>query len=203
MTSVEVTRRSDAQNISGIISASLGYMGISFISKKWRKDVRNNTSIGENNMVIEFDFEIYKNGDYDKVYLRNGKEPRVLCDNGKGNSPMVVMIEDDKADDYIILRYNETGRRNINGQSGLDLMLSVKEREPELWVVVISYMDNKDKRQKMVLPNFFSKNIRGNIYLQGSSKSSVSYYVDKLEEDGCFDELCEKIRVISDDEATV
>ena len=26
--------RSDAQNISGIISASLGYMGISFISKK-------------------------------------------------------------------------------------------------------------------------------------------------------------------------
>lgn len=97
-------------------------------------------------MVIEFDFEIYKNGDYDKVYLRNGKEARVLCDNGKGNSPMVVMIEDDKADDYIILRYNETGRRNINGQSGLDLMLSVKEREPELWVVVISYMDNKDKR---------------------------------------------------------
>lgn len=69
-------------------------------------------------MVIEFDFEIYKNGDYDKVYLRNGKEARVLCDNGKGNSPMVVMIEDDKADDYIILRYNETGRRNINGQSG-------------------------------------------------------------------------------------
>ena len=134
-------------------------------------------------MVIEFDFEIYKNGDYDKVYLRNGKEARVLCDNGKGNSPMVVMIEDDKADDYIILRYNETGRRNINGQSGLDLMLSVKEREPELWVVVISYMDN---------------NIRGNIYLQGSSKSSVSYYVDKLEEDGCFDELCEKIRVKRD-----
>lgn len=43
-------------------------------------------------MVIEFDFEIYKNGDYDKVYLRNGKEARVLCDNGKGNSPMVVMI---------------------------------------------------------------------------------------------------------------
>ena len=58
-------------------------------------------------MVIEFDFEIYKNGDYDKVYLRNGKEARVLCDNWKGNSPMVVMIEDDKADDYIILRYNE------------------------------------------------------------------------------------------------
>ena len=24
-------------------------------------------------MVIEFDFEIYKNGDYDKVYLRDGK----------------------------------------------------------------------------------------------------------------------------------
>ena len=38
-----------------------------------------------------------------------------------------------------------------------DLMLSVKEWEPELWVVVISYMDNKDKRQKMVLPNFFLK----------------------------------------------
>lgn len=149
-------------------------------------------------MVIEFDFEIYKNGDYDKVYLRNGKEPRVLCDNGEGDRPIVVMIEDDKADDYIILRYNETGRRNINGQSGLDLMLSVKEREPELWVVVISYMDNKDKRQKMVLPNFFSRNIGGNIYLQGSSKSSVSYYVGRLEEDGCFDELCEKIRVKRD-----
>ena len=38
-------------------------------------------------MVIEFDFEIYKNGDYDKVYLRNGKEARVLCDNGKGDRP--------------------------------------------------------------------------------------------------------------------
>lgn len=111
---------------------------------------------------------------------------------------MVVMIEDDKADDYIILRYNETGRRNINGQSGLDLMLSVKEREPELWVVVISYMDNKDKRQKMVLPNFFSRGIRGYIYLQGSSKSNVSYYVGRLEKDGCFDELCEKIRVKRD-----
>lgn len=43
-------------------------------------------------------------------------------------------------------------------------MLSIKEREPELWVVVISYMDNKDKRQKMVLPNFFSRNI-GGIYI--------------------------------------
>lgn len=99
-------------------------------------------------MVIEFDFEIYKNGDYDKVYLRNGKEPRVLCDNGEGDRPIVVMVEDDNANDYIILRYNETGRRNINGKSSLDLMLSVKEREPELWVVVISYMDNKDKRQR-------------------------------------------------------
>lgn len=150
-------------------------------------------------MVIEFDFEIYKNGDYDKVYLRNGKEPRVLCDNGKGDRPIVVMVEDD----------------NANGKSSLDLMLSVKEREPELWVVVISYMDNKDKRQKMVLPNFFSRNIGGNIYLQGSSKSNVSYYVGRLEEDGCFDELCEKIRVkrdriynmeiisLSDDKATV
>ena len=39
-------------------------------------------------------------------------------------------------------------------------MLSVKEREPELWVVVISYIDNKDKRQKMVLPNFFLKEYR-------------------------------------------
>lgn len=38
----------------------------------------------------------------------------------------------------------------------------------------------------------------GNIYLQGSSKSSVSYYVDKLEEDECFDELREKIRVKRD-----
>lgn len=163
-------------------------------------------------MVIEFDFEIYKNGDYDKVYLRNGEEARVLCDNGKGDRPIVVMVENNNADDYIILRYNETGR---NSQSGLDLMLSVKEREPELWVVVISYMDNKDKRQKMVLPNFFSRNIGGNIYLQGSSKSNVSYYVGRLEEDGCFDELCEKIRVkrdriynmeiisLSDDKATV
>lgn len=70
-------------------------------------------------------------------------------------------------------------------------MLSVKERKPELWVVVISYMDNKDKRQKKVLPNFFSRNIG----VQGSSKSNVSYYVGRLEEDGCFDELCEKIRV--------
>lgn len=166
-------------------------------------------------MVIEFDFEIYKNGDYDKVYLRDGKEPRVLCDNGKGDRPIVVMVEDDNANDYIILRYNETGGRNINGQSSLDLMLSVKERKPELWVVVISYMDNKDKRQKMVLPDFFSRNIGGNIYLQGSSKSNVSYYVGRLEEDGCFDELREKIRVkrdriynmeiisLSDDKATV
>lgn len=166
-------------------------------------------------MVIEFDFEIYKNGDYDKVYFRNGKEARVLCDNGKGDRPIVVMVENDNADDYIILRYNETGRKNINSQSSLDLMLSVKEREPELWVVVISYMDNKDKRQKMVLPNFFSRNIRGNIYLQGSSKSNVSYYVNRLKEDECFDELCEKIRIkrdciynmeiisLSDDKATV
>lgn len=166
-------------------------------------------------MVIEFDFEIYKNGDCDKVYLRDGEEPRVLCDNGKGDRPIVVMVEDDNANDYIILRYNETGRRNINGQSSLDLMLSVKERKPELWVVVISYMDNKDKRQKMVLPNFFSRNIGGNIYLQGSSKSNVSYYVGRLEENGCFDELCKKIRVkrdriynmgiisLSDDKATV
>ena len=58
-------------------------------------------------------------------------------------------------------------------------------------------------------------NIGGNIYLQGSSKSNVSYYVGRLEEDGCFDELCEKIRVkrdriynmeiisLSDDKATV
>lgn len=166
-------------------------------------------------MVIEFDFEIYKNGDYDKVYLRNGKEAIVLSDNEKGNRPIAVMVENDNADDYIILRYNKTGRRDINGKSSLDLMLSVKEREPELWVVVISYMDNKDKRQKMVLPNFFSRNIGGNIYLQGSSKSNVSYYVGRLEEDGCFDELCEKIRVkrdriynmeiisLSDDKATV
>lgn len=166
-------------------------------------------------MVIEFDFEIYKNGDYDKVYLRDGKEPRISCDNGKGNSPMVVMIEDDKADDYIILRYNGTGGRNIDSRSSLDLMLSIKEREPELWVVVISYMDNKDKGQKMVLPNFFSRNIGGNIYLQGSPKSSVSYYVGRLEEDGRFDEPREKIRVkrdriynmetisLSDDKATV
>ena len=35
-------------------------------------------------MIIEFDFEIYKRGDYDKVYLRNGKEVRILCDNGEG-----------------------------------------------------------------------------------------------------------------------
>lgn len=50
-------------------------------------------------MVIEFDFEIYKNGDYDKEYLRDGKEARVLCDNGKGNRPMVVMVEDDKLEE--------------------------------------------------------------------------------------------------------
>lgn len=166
-------------------------------------------------MVTGFDFEIYKNGDYDKVYLRNGKEPRILRDNGKGNSPMVVMIEDDKVDDYIILRYNETGRRNIDSQSGLDLMLSIKEREPESWVVVISYIDNKDKGRKMILPNFFSRNIGGNIYLQGSSKSNVSYHVGRLEEDGRFDGPREKIRVkrdriynmeiisLSDDKATV
>lgn len=166
-------------------------------------------------MVIEFGFEIYKNGGYDKAYLRNGKEPRVLCGNGKGDRPIVVMVEDDNANDYIILRYNETGRRNINDQSSLDLMLSVKEREPESWVVVISCMDNKDKGQKVVLPNFFPRNIGGNIYLQGSPKSNVSYYVGRLEEDGCFDELCEKIRVkrdriynmeiisLSDDKATV
>lgn len=166
-------------------------------------------------MVIEFDFGIYKNGDYDKAYLRNGKEARVLCDNGKGDRPIVVMVENDNADDYIILRYNETGRRNINSQSSLDLMLSIKEREPELRVVVISCMDNKDKRQKMVLPNFFSRDIGGDIYPQGSSKSNVSYYVGRLEEDGCLDELRERIRVkrdriynmgiisLSDDKATV
>lgn len=166
-------------------------------------------------MVIEFDFEIYKNGDYDKVYLRNGKEARVLCDNGKGNSPMVVMIENDKADDYVILRYNETGRRNINGQSGLDLMLSVKEWEPELWVsLYLTWIIRiRDKRWSYLI--FFSRNIGGYIYLQGSSKSNVSYYVGRLEGDGCFDELCEKIRVkrdriynmeiisLSDDKATV
>lgn len=149
-------------------------------------------------MIIEFDFEIYKRGDYDKVYLRDGKEVRILCDNGKGNCPIVAMFDNNSGKNYTILRYDKIGRRYIDQQSNLDLMLSVKEWEPELWVVVISYMDNKDKRQKMVLPNFFSKNIRGNIYLQGSSKSSVLYYVDKLEEDGCFDELCEKIRVKRD-----
>lgn len=149
-------------------------------------------------MVIEFDFEIYKRGDYDKVYLRSGKEVRILCHDGKGNYPIVGMFDHYEGNAYTILRYDKTGRRYNDRRSSLDLMLSVKEREPELWVVVISYMDNKDKRQKMVLPNFFSKNIRGNIYLQGSSKSSVSYYVDKLEEDGCFDELCEKIRVKRD-----
>lgn len=166
-------------------------------------------------MVIEFDFEIYENGDYDKVYPRDGKEPRVLCDNGKGDRPIVVMVEDDNADDYIIPRYNETGGRNINGESSLDPMLSVKEREPGSWVVVISYMDNKDKGQKMVSPDFFPKDIRGNIYLQGSPRSSVSYYVDKSGEDGRLDELRERIRVkgdriydmgiisLSDDEATV
>lgn len=166
-------------------------------------------------MVIEFDFEIYKRGDYDKVYLRNGKEVRILCDNGKGNCPIVAMFDNNSGKNYTILRYDKTGRRYIDQQSNLDLMLSVKEWEPELWVVVISYMDNKDKRQKMVLPNFFSRNIGGNIYLQGSSKSNVSYYVGRLEEDGCFDELCEKIRVkrdriynmeiisLSDDKATV
>lgn len=166
-------------------------------------------------MVIEFGFGIYKNGDHDKVCLRNGKEPRVLCDNGKGDRPIVVMVEDDNANDYIVLRYNETGRRNIDGQSGLDLMLSVKEREPGLWVVVISCIDNKDKRQRMVLPDFSSRNIGGDIYLQGSSKSNVSYHVGRLGEDGRLDGPCGKIRVkrdriyntemisLSDDKATV
>lgn len=166
-------------------------------------------------MITGFDLEIYKNGDYDKVYLRDGKEARVLRDNGKGDHPMVVMVEDNDADDYIILRHNGTGGRDINSQSGLDLMLSVKGREPGLWVVVISCVDNKGKRQEMVLPNFFSRNIRGDIYPQGSPESSVSYYVDKLEEDKRFDELRGKIRVkrdriynigiisLSNDEATV
>lgn len=165
-------------------------------------------------MIIEFDFEIYKRGDYDKVYLRNGKEVRILCDNGKGNCPIVAMFDNNSGKNYTIPRYDKTGRRYIDQQSNLDLMLSVKEWEPELWVVVISYMDNKDKRQ-MVLPDFFSRDIGGNKYLQGSSKSNVSYYVGRLEEDGCFDELCEKIRVkrdriynmeiisLSDDKATV
>lgn len=142
-------------------------------------------------MIIGFDFEIYKRGDYDKVYLRNGKEVRILCDNGKGNCPIVAMFDNNSGKNYTILRYDKTGRRYIDQQSNLDLMLSVKEWEPELWVVVISYMDNKDKR------------------------SNVSYYVGRLEEDGCFDELCEKIRVkrdriynmeiisLSDDKATV
>lgn len=128
-------------------------------------------------MIIEFDFEIYKRGDCDKVYLRNGKEVRILCDNGKGNCPIVAMFDNNSGKNYTILRYDKTGRRYIDQQSNLDLMLSVKEWEPELWVVVISYMDN--------------------------------------EEDGCFDELCEKIRVkrdriynmeiisLSDDKATV
>lgn len=149
-------------------------------------------------MIIEFDFEIYKRGDSDKVYLRNWKEVRILCDNGKGNCPIVAMFDNNSGKNYPILRYDKTGRRYIDQQSNLDLLLSVKEWEPELWVVVISYMDNKDKRQKKVLPNFFSRNIGGNIYLQGSSKSNVSYYVGRLEEDGCFDELCEKIRVKRD-----
>ena len=35
------------------------------------------------------------------MYLRNGKEPRVLCDNGKGDRPIVVMVEDDNANDYM------------------------------------------------------------------------------------------------------
>lgn len=56
-------------------------------------------------MVIEFDFEIYKNGDYDKVYLRNGKEARVLCDNGKGDRPIVVMVENDIVNRVLILCY--------------------------------------------------------------------------------------------------
>lgn len=166
-------------------------------------------------MVIEFDFEIYKNGDYDKVYLRDGEGARVLCDNGKGDRPIVVMVENDNADDYIILRYNETGGRDTDSQSGLDLMLSVKERKPGLWVVVISCMDDKDKRRKMVSPDFFSRNIGGDIYPQGSSRSNVSYHVGGLEEDGRLDEPRERIRVgrdriynmeiisLSDDKATV
>jgi hypothetical protein len=149
-------------------------------------------------MMIEFDFEIYKRGDYDKVYLRDGKEVGILCDNGKGNCPIVAMFDNNSGKSYTILRYDKTGRRYIDRQSNLDLMLSVKGWEPELWVVVISCMDNKDKGQKMVLPNFFSRDIRGNIYPQGSPKSSVLYHVDKLEEDGRFDGPCEKIGVKRD-----
>lgn len=166
-------------------------------------------------MVTGFDFEIYENGDYDRVCPRDGKGPRALRDNGKGDSPMVVMIEDDKADDYIIPRYNETGGRDIDGRSGLDLMLSARGREPGSWVVVISRVDNRDKRRETVSPDFFPRDIRGDIYPQGSPRSSVSYYVDKPGEDGRLDELREKIRVrrdriydmgiisLSDDEATV
>lgn len=50
--------------------------GNKFYFEKIRKVVHNNISIGGNDMVIEFDFEIYKNGDYDKVYLRNGKRAK-------------------------------------------------------------------------------------------------------------------------------
>ena len=166
-------------------------------------------------MMIEFDFEIYKRGDYDKVYLRNGKEVRILRDNGKGDCPIVAMFDNNSGKSYTILRYDKTGGRYIDQQSNLDLMLSVKEWEPGLWVVAISYMDNKDKRQRMVLPNFFSRNTGGNIYLQGGPESNVSYYVGRLEEDGRFDGPREKIRVkrdriynmgiisLSDDKATV
>lgn len=149
-------------------------------------------------MIIGFDFEIYKRGDYDKVYLRDGKEVRILCDNGKGDCPVVAMFDNDSGRNYTIPRYDKTGGRYIDQQSSLDLMSSVKGREPESWVVVISYMDNKDKRRKMVSPDFFSRNIRGDIYPQGSSRSSALYYVDKLEEDGRFDGPCEKIRVKRD-----
>ena len=57
-------------------------------------------------MIIEFDFEIYKRGDYDKVYLRNGKEVRILCDNGKGNCPIVAMFDNNSGKNYTILLYN-------------------------------------------------------------------------------------------------
>lgn len=69
-------------------------------------------------MIIEFDFEIYKRGDYDKVYLRDGKEVRILCDNGKGNCPIVAMFDNNSGKNYTIcVMIKLAGDISINNQT--------------------------------------------------------------------------------------
>lgn len=52
-------------------------------------------------MIIEFDFEIYKRGDYDKVYLRNGCFDE-LCEKIRVKRDRIynmeiISLSDDKA----------------------------------------------------------------------------------------------------------